>query len=590
MQKDIIILESPGKIQSVTKYLGNPDKYVVLASKGHIVELAKGGRFGIGVNPLQNFKTYYSLMEDKIPFLDDVISRVEDVEKIILASDPDLEGESIAYHIASKLKYLGKPIFRAEFHEITKEGIEHGLNNLTEVSLDKFKAQETRRILDRIVGFMVSPFLMNNYGNNLSAGRVQSVATRLVIEREREITKFKPEKYWNLFALLEKEGQQISTKYSKSIKSEELALQIKKDIDFPNSIFQVSKVSKTVKKDPPPAPLTTSKMQQVLAARHGIEGERTMAAAQTLYEAGLVTYIRTDSTRVSDSALTSVRQWIVDNKFELSKEPNMFKNKDASQDAHECIRPTKLDTLPETVNLGNDTAVLYKEIWKYFIASQMMPAKYDNLEMRIFHETSKHEFKFSGKIMIDPGYLSLLDEEIGKKKSGKLPSFEEGDKLNLINNKSVSIDAKSTQPPSRFNYGTLVKELENKNIGRPSTLVETISKITVRNYVEKKGTTYYGTELGDKITGILQGYFDFMKYEYTSELEAKMDQIALGKSNNIEILNTFYKDFLVHLKEAHEANGGKMCTKCAAPMYSKTSKAGDKFWGCSLYPYCNQVN
>lgn len=585
--KTLIIVESPGKTQSIQKYLG--DKYIVCASNGQIVNLAKGGRYGIGVNPIDHFKAFYTLMPDKVYFLDKIISNVDNIDKIFICTDPDTEGHGIAWHIAEKLKHLNKPIFRAEFHEITQEGILDGLAKFTEIDLNKFKAQETRRILDRLVGFMVSPFLINYYGANLSAGRVQSVATRMVVEREREIAKFESEEYWNINVNLAKEKQSFIAKYQGKVKSKEAAEQIKLDIEqptIPDSIFEVLSVSKKPKKESPESPLTTAKMQQVMASKFGFEGERTMAAAQSLYESGYCTYIRTDSVRTSDTALANVREWLTKNNFEIPVKPNTFKNKDASQNAHECIRPTNLNNIPDQMSITGDTKLLYKTIWTYFVSSQMCSAIYDTLEAKIIHTLlGKHQFKLTGKLLVSPGYLALLENKVISE--DKFPTIDTKDVLHLLDDKSISLEQKFTQPPHRYNYASLIKELESKGIGRPSTYVEIISKITSRNYVEKQGNTYYGTELGDKITTILTKYFEFMEYDYTAELEQQMDEISHGKLNNLDVLTEFYSRFQDKLKEAHINHDGKMCEKCAAPMYLKNGKNDTKFWGCALFPFCN---
>ena len=586
--KTLIIVESPGKIQAIQKYLGND--YSVYASNGQIVDLAKGGRFGIGVNPNAGFKTFYHLIPDKVHFLDKIIGQVDNIEKIVICTDPDTEGHGIAWHIAQNLRHLKKPIWRAEFHEITEQGIKDGLKNIREVDANQYKAQETRRVLDRIVGFMVSPFLINYYHTNLSAGRVQSVATRLVVEREREINNFEPQEYWNLSAQIAKEKLVFNAKYQGKLKTKEEAEKVKSEVEQPSiadSEFVVSSIVKKPKKEQPDPPLTTARMQQLMASKFGVDGEKTMVAAQNLYELGLVTYIRTDSVRISDVALDNVRRWLKSNKFDVPNKPNVFKNKDSAQNAHECIRPTNLDNTPDKINLSSDVKSLYKLIWTHFVASQMCPAVYDTVDIKINHKTSNHLFKVAGKVLVDPGYLALLE---GKEKSTEtLPTVEKNDVLRLVNDKSVELEQKFTQPPHRYNYASLIKELESRGIGRPSTYVDIIGKITNRHYVEKQGNTYYGTKLGDEITSLLSKYFDFMNYDYTANLEKQMDEISCGKINNLDVLASFYDSFKHKLKDAHLENGGKVCHKCGAPMYLKPGRNETKFWGCSLYPFCDSV-
>lgn len=587
MKKNYIIVESPSKINTIQNYIG--DNYVVISSFGHINELSKGGRFGIGVNPLNNFESHYSLMPDKLPFLDTIISHCKEIDKIIIASDPDLEGEAIACHIASYLRHLNVGILRAEFHEMTKDGILNGLANTRELDQNKFQAQEARRLLDRIVGFMVSPFLINLFNKTLSAGRVQSIATKMVIDREKEILNFQPKEYWNLSVSLKNDKATCIGKYVNKLKDQEEVDALKKILESPSiseSLFEVVSSSTKPKKELAPPPLNTAKMQQLMASKYNIDGEEAMQAAQNLYELGLCTYIRTDSVRVSDTALESVRSWLNDNKFPIPHKPNIFKNKNAAQDAHECIRPTDLSKYPSNIKLGKESNILYKLIWESFIASQMNPAIYDVLNVKINHIESKKAFKVNLKALKEPGYLALFNDDI---KLDNLISINEGDKFNLSDENAIKIEQKFTQPPSRFTYGSLINELDQNGVGRPSTYVQIISKITNRNYVEKKGNTYYGTELGIQITDLLSKEFEFMKYKYTADLEKQMDDIAMGDAYYINVLSKFYNQFINQLAKSHINNGGIICSKCLAPMYLKSTKNNTKFYGCSLYPFCKSV-
>lgn len=581
--KTLIIVESPGKINSIQKYVG--DNYIVLASGGHIVNLAKGGRFGIGVNPFKKFKTYYSIIPEKLPFLDKIISSSDKYDKIIICSDPDLEGHGIAWHLGQNLSHLNKPIFRAEFHEITKKGIEDGLKNLKPLSIESFNAQEARRVLDRLVGFMVSPYLITHYGSNLSAGRVQSVTARMVIEREEEIKSFEPKEYWNISVKLTNEKEHFVAKLLQEIDSKSSALKIEAQLKQNASDFKVSSVKKTVKKEEPYPPLNTAKMQQIMASKFDMDGDRTMQAAQALYELGYCTYIRTDSVRISDSALEPVRTWLSLNKFDIPGKPNFFKNKSAAQDAHECIRPTNVNLTPDKLQLSDiDTIRLYKIIWMYFVCSQMLPAVYALTEVKINHMPSKLLFKINGKILQSLGFLSLDKENI--KNDNYIPIFSVGDKLKLFDNKSIILEQKFTQPPPRYNYSSLIKELEKKNIGRPSTYNTIVSTISNRQYVVKNGNSFSGTSLGLKINSVLKDNFDFLDYDYTSKLEDELDKIAEGKLDKVDVLNSFYTSLKDKLGKAHAKCGGKLCQKCGFPIYKKVSKANIEFFSCGLYPFC----
>lgn len=583
-----LIVESPGKIQSIQKYLG--DKYVVLASKGHINELAKGGKFGIGVDPLNRFKTTYTLLPDKIAFLDQIISNEADVDKIVLATDGDTEGHAISFHIAHYLKHLNKPMQRVVFNEITKLGIEEGLKHPTEIDVNQFKSQETRRIADRLIGFMVSPFLMHYYGGgaSLSAGRVQSCATRLIVEREREITNFKPQEYWTLSAELIKDQQTFLAKYPTKIKNQAEAIKIKTEMEQPSvtdSVFRIVNVDKKPRKEFPNPPLNTAKMQQLMASKFGIDGEATMSAAQILYESGFVTYIRTDSVRSAETSITNVREWLSNNGFEIPNKPYVYKNKnEAAQDAHEAIRPTNLNNVPDQMNLGSDTKILYKLIWDCFVSSQMQPAIYDTLDAKIIHDRSNRFLKITGKLLSSPGYLTVLE---GKVKSTKeLPTLNPNDILGLTGEQAIQLEQKFTQPPARYNYGSLIEKLENNGIGRPSTYANIIGTIANRNYVIKQGNTYHGTELGDKITTVLSNYFEFMQYAYTSNLEGQMDEIALGKLNYLDVLSDFYLKFKTKLNQAHTDQGGIVCEKCGTPVFTRRNKEGLDYQTCMLGVFC----
>lgn len=587
MKKIYIIIESPGKVETIKQYISN--NYEIIASYGHITELAKGGRYGIGVNPIDNFKAYYMLMKDKMPFLDKIISNADNIDKIILATDDDIEGHSISWHISKYIRHLNIPIYRCIFNEITKNGIENGLNNLSELDINKYHAANVRRILDRIVGFMVSPFLINYYGDNLSAGRVQSVAARMIIEREQEINCFNPEEYWVIIASLVKEQQIFTAKFQGKIKNKMAAEKIKLELEQPtiyNSVFKISSLKKKPKKEYPDPPLNTAKLQQIMATKFGMEGERTMAAAQRLYEAGLVSYIRTDSIRAADTAIKTLRAWLNTNNLEVPVRSYLYKNKDAAQDAHECIRPTDINKTPKTMNLYGDELDLYRTVWNYFVASQMVPAVYDTLDAKVLHELSGHQFKITGKLLVEPGYLYVLE---GKSKSNNiLPNLNNEDLLKLVDDKSICFEQKFTQASPRFTYASLVKELESNGVGRPSTFAAISSTILNRGYVIKKGNTYHGTLLGEKINGILKQYFDFLAYDYTALLEKQMDDIALGKLNHLEVLNDFYSNFKNKLKKAHLDNDGKICDKCGAPMYLRIGKYS-KFWNCALFPFCSSV-
>lgn len=587
--KTLVIVESPAKAQKIQDYLGKG--FIVLASKGHITDLAKGGKFGLGVDIENDFKPRYVLMEDKISILDTLLAAAKKVDQIFVASDPDREGEAIAWHLAQRLADTGKPIKRMVFNEIKKSKLQQAAKDVRDINMDLFHSQEARRILDRLVGFMASPFLMNFFGPKLSAGRVQSVVTRMVIDREREIEAFVPETFWTIQVNLSKDAKTgFTTKFTGRPTDEKAALDAK--VALSGKSYIVSEVNSDEEAKYPQPPLVTSTLQRIMSKEHGISADRTMKAAQALYEAGYCTYIRTDSVRVGDEALQEVRDWLIANKHQVPKKPAVYKNKDASQDAHECIRPSDLSLLPgdNFAIIDADEKLVYETIWKHFVASQMMPAIYNTMKVTAHVQGDKAlEVKTSGKALKSKGFLEILGIEDDSKI--EIPLLQVGDVCQLFGKIPVQLEKKSTQPPPRYSEDKLIKELVSKNIGRPATYAELLSKITARNYVEKKGQVFHATDLGKKITDELQNFFTFMDYDYTAKMEQQLDEIEGGKVNHIDMLKKFFPEFKKELDRAYLKHGGILCDKCGSPMATRTTKTGDKFLGCSGYPRCkNTIN
>lgn len=580
MSKTLIIVESPSKAQKIQEYLGK--KYVVMASKGHIADLAKGGKHGIGIDIENKFKPRYVLMDDKVDLLDSLLSAAKECDSILVASDPDREGEAIAWHLAKRLEDVGKPIKRMVFNEIKKDKLLKAVKDVRDIDMNLFHAQEARRILDRLVGFITSPFLINFFGPNLSAGRVQSVVTKMIIDREREIESFVPENFWTIQATVSADNKNgFITKYSARVTDDKVAKNVTSKLDAVNDLFVSEVLAEEEKKGPPP-PLVTSSLQQIMSKNHSFSADRTMKAAQSLYESGYCTYIRTDSVRVGDEALQEVRDWIKDHKYELPKKANIFKNKDAAQDAHECIRPSDLSLVPgeNFAIIDLDQKLVYDTIWKYFVASQMMPAIYNTLKVTIKSKSDSNlELKASGKALKFKGFLEILGVNDDSKID--IPNLVKGDKINLFGDKPIKLEKKQTQPTPRFSEDKLIKELVNKNIGRPATYADLLSKITVRNYVEKKGNVYHATDLGKKITDILNKFFTFMDYNYTADLESKLDLIETGKINKVEMLSDFYKVFSQEVYKSYENNikQSHKCKKCDHFMVERQGKYG-KFFSC----------
>jgi DNA topoisomerase I len=593
--KTLIIVESPSKAKKISSFLG--DDFTTLASFGHITDLAKGGKLGLGVDIDRNFTPRYVITDGQVETLDRLIREANNCDRIFVASDEDREGEAIAWHLWSRLEDLGKPIKRIEFNEITKKAVLKAIENPRDINMPLFRSQEARRILDRLVGFMASPFLMNFFGSNLSAGRVQSVVARMVVDREREIENFKPEEYWVIqAALVNAAGASFLAKYEARVSSAEDAKSIQAELEGNqlDAIYSVNEVLAAEEKKRPAPPLITSKLQQIMSKSHNVPADRTMKAAQFLYENGYVTYIRTDSIRVNDDALKEARTFLKENSFEIPRIANVFKNKDSAQDAHECIRPTDLSIHPNDLpSSDQDEKLVYEIIWRYFLASQMFPAIYNTLKVSLrLKKNSKHFLKASGKAIKSLGYLEMLN--ISDDAKIEIPNLKKGEELTLFGNNPITIEQKYTQPPARYSESHLLEVLDKKSIGRPATYAELLSKITVRNYVEKHGNVYHPTDLGKKITDELVKFFSFMEYDYTSNLELSLDKIAQGNTNHLDILKDFYKTFSLELKKAYHSHsnmGDIFCEKCEYLLLKMSGQYGE-YYKCanSACKYKKSIN
>jgi DNA topoisomerase-1 len=572
----LVIVESPAKSKTINKYLG--PNYKVQATVGHIVDLRKG--IGdLGINFEKQYQPIYSDLDNKRDVIKSIVASAKNATEIFIASDPDREGEAIAFHVYEKIKHLNVPIKRAEFHEITKAGIKKGLDNARDLNQNLFNAQQARRVLDRIVGFMVSPYLSSRFfEKSLSAGRVQSVALKLIVDREREIEAFKSEDYWTILAHF----QGFQAHYPTKLKSDADAKQIKSDLL--SSTFIVASIDAKSQRKPALPPLNTADLQKVCANRYKFTADHTIKTAQSLYEQGFCSYIRTDSYRTSDEAIASVRSYIQSSGMEVPESPNIFKNKDASQDAHEAIRPTDVSKHPDSVMLNEDQAKVYRVIWERFVASQMKAAIYDTVQVTI--EAGKHKLKANGRILAYKGWLEIvMDEE--KNSDVVLPKMNKGDKLTLVEPKIV-VEKKSTKPPSRYNDGSVIDELKKKNIGRPSTYATILNKLGERDYCEKVKGYFQPTELGRKVVEELEMTFQFMKYDYTSNMEDALDLMSQGKTTYFEVVDDFYKKFREELLQAKNKSGlgtDFVCPICSSAMTLRHSKYGF-FAGCIKYPDC----
>jgi len=614
MSKSLVIVESPAKAKTIKKYLGKD--FSVEASSGHLIDLPNNK---LGVNIEKNFKPEYVVIKNKKKFLDQLEKASKKADNIYLASDPDREGEAIAWHIVDRLKIKDKA-YRVLIYEITEKAVLEAIRNPSRLSRDMFEAQQARRILDRLVGYQVSPLLWKKVRRGLSAGRVQSVALRLVVEREREVENFKPDEYWTIEAELKQllddaiSFVAVLSKYDGEkvdIKTEEAANRAVEALR--NETYNVISVEKKERSRSAPPPFITSTLQQEASRKLRFPVKKTMTIAQKLYEgvelgdegpAGLITYMRTDSVRVSEHAINEARGYIGEayGADFLPEGPNIFKVKKSAQDAHEAIRPTSVIKSPDSVKiyLSEDEFELYKLIWQRFISCQMNPALYDQTTVEI--EAGKGLFRATGSVIKFPGFTIVYmegkeEEEEAKEKEEekRLPDLSEGEDLKLI-----ALEGKQhfTQPPPRFTESALVKELEERGIGRPSTYATILSTIQDREYVIKEKNRLKPTLLGCAITDLLiEGFPEVMDVQFTAEMEEKLDEVEEGSVNWVELLNGFYKGFGKRLEQAEVSMRSLRregmpteldCEQCGAQMIIKWGKRGE-FLSCSKYPECKNA-
>jgi DNA topoisomerase I len=611
MSDSLIVVESPTKVKTIKKYLG-PD-FEVCASMGHIKDLPKSK---LGIDPEKQFEATYHVIETKKKVISDLKKHAKTASHIYLAPDPDREGEAIAWHIAEEIGTKGKTIQRILFTDLTKKTVEEAIKHPLELDMNKYEAQQTRRILDRLVGYKISPILWEKVKRGLSAGRVQSVAVRIICDREEEIRKFIPEEYWNITANLKGINPppfdarliKIDGKKAKITNADESS----SIVNVLNTVpFVVSKLErKEVKKSPLP-PFTTSKLQQEASRWLRFSAKKTMTIAQKLYEGvelgaegsvGLITYMRTDSVRIADEAIQDVRAYIGAN-YDAAYLPTKFrtyKNAQSSQDAHEAIRPSSIGYKPQAIKsfLSNDQFRLYQLIWNRFIACQMNPALYDQTTIDI--SAGNILFRAQGSVMKFPGFTIVYTEgkENGEDENEfakTLPQLAEGETLELI---SLNTEQKFTQPPPRFSEASLVRELEEQGIGRPSTYATILSTIQDREYVRLDKGKFFPTELGTLVTDLLVKNFPkIMDISFTASLENQLDMIEEGKMKRLDTLNSFFTPFKEELSNAkehmrnvkkEEIPTDRICDKCGTSMIIKWGKHG-QFMACSNYPSCKNT-
>lgn len=612
MAKSLVIVESPAKARTINKFLGRG--FDVKASMGHVKDLPKRD---LGVDVEKNFEPKYIIIRGKGKILQEIKKAAKNADKIYLAPDFDREGEAIAYHLA---EYLGganggkAEIHRIIFNEITKSAIQEAIKNPMQVDLHKVDAQQGRRVLDRLVGYLVSPLLWKAFFRGTSAGRVQTVALRMIVEREEEIEAFVAEEFWTIDGTFLGAARKAVTAALTEVAGEKFKVDNETEAtriagDIPNHEYTAKKVEKKVRRRQPSPPFITSTLQQEAAKRFGYSARKTMQIAQGLYEgvelkdegpAGLITYMRTDSTRVAKEALDQVRDFIGETfgKDELPEKPVQHKKGKAAQDAHEAIRPTSVERTPESLKsqLSRDQLRIYDLIWSRFVASQMKPAVYDQTAIDV--AGGPYVLRATGSVIRKKGFLRVFQEAPSNGKDGKegngtdrvLPPVEEGESFEL---QSVEKDQHFTQPPARYTDASLVKELEANGIGRPSTYASITSTLIDRKYINRQKQRFHPTELGrDVLKFLLVNFENIFNVKFTALMETELDKVEEGKDEWRDVVRDFYERFAKDLGQVdvQEAKSETeiVCDKCGKPMIERWGRNG-KFLACSGYPDCKNT-
>ena len=610
MNNALIIIESPNKVPAIKSFLGKG--YKVAASVGHVRDLPKSK---LGIDVENNYEPQYMNIRGKGEVINSLKKEAKKADIVYLATDPDREGEAISWHLEQALGLDPAKTRRITFGEVTRSAFREALKHPRDIDMNLVNAQQTRRILDRLVGYKISPFLWKKIESGLSAGRVQSVATRIIVEREDEIQSFVPEEYWTLTALLSTaNGEEFTARYHGSTDKK---LELKNESDVKKVLdsvkgakYTVESVKKSVKSKRPLPPFNTSTLQQEANRRLAMSSSRTMLLAQELYEGvnlgergihGLISYMRTDSVRISDEARAAAKEFIVSRYGEsfYPETPNVYKAKKGIQDAHEAIRPSDPSLTPETVRsrLSNDAYRLYKLIWERFIASQMKAAELNTVNVDI--EAGGNIFKAAGRTVRFMGYMAVYGytDDDDEEENGKLPALAKGD---ILEEKKLLPEQRFTQPPSRYTEGSLVKALEDMGIGRPSTFAATISTIIARKYVQHNGKFLEPTSLGRVTNGLMLECFPkIVDYDFTANMETDLDKIEEGSEDYLKVIDGFYKDFVKQLSYADEhidrvsyekpvEYTDIICEKCGARMIVKEGKYG-KFAACPNYPSCRNA-
>lgn len=606
MEKVLVIVESPAKAKTIGRYLG--EGYTMAASVGHVRDLPTAS---IGVDVKQDFKPRYITMKGKDGVIRELKQKAATVDRVLLATDPDREGEAIAWHLAKVLKIDPTSPCRITFNEITGKAVRDAVAQPRSIDLSLVDAQQARRILDRLVGYELSPLLWNKIKKGLSAGRVQSVAMRMIVEREEEIEAFEPEEYWVIDAKLNTaKGEPLTLRYHGALEDGRVVKKALKNAEQAQAVVsacqnQVPKVHEMTQKARhrhPAAPFTTSTLQQDAARRLGFSSRRTMSVAQQLYEGihlpdlgptALVTYIRTDSTRSAQEAITEIRKEIKQRYGSqyLPDQPRIYRNKQAAQDAHEAIRPAHFDLPPQAVSdaLSSDQFKLYRLIWERFVASQMASATVDKTTLDVCCANSV--FRVTGEVIRFPGFLEAYgDHEVSQ--TPALPAIEANEALTLV---GLDPQQKFTKPPARFNEASLIKAMEEAGIGRPSTYAPTVSTLLDRHYVEKAERALMPTQTGRLVTDLLREHFNaFINTGFTAEMESKLDEVEANTLDWVDLLKAFYPVFHEQIETASQAiqrielpvkETGEDCPECGHPLIIREGRYGP-FVSCSQFPTC----
>ena len=610
MADKLIIVESPAKANTIKKFLGGNTK--VVASMGHIRDLPKS-KMGIDIE--NDFEPQYINIRGKASLIKELKKDAKNAKKVYLATDPDREGEAIAWHLAYILDIPEDAVCRVTFNEITKEAVQKAVKNPRKIDKDLIDAQQARRILDRIVGYKISPVLWKKVKRGLSAGRVQSVAVKLIVDREEEIDNFVPEEYWNIYAKLSKKVDNKKKTFEAKLtgkNDKKIEMHSKEDVDkiladIENEKYIVEDVKRTDKKRSPAPPFTTSTMQQEASRKLGFTLKKTMSVAQRLYEGikipergsmGLITYMRTDSTRISVEARESAKKQIEKEYGNEYYENRFYKTKADAQDAHEAIRPTYADLVPDKIkeSLTADEYKLYKLIYNRFLASQMASAVFDTVSASI--KAGEYNFKANGQTLKFAGFMALYVESVDNEKEEKYISLPELEVNEEVKREKIESKQSFTEPPPRYTEASLVKALEEKGIGRPSTYSPTITTILERRYIEKKQKQLHPTELGKVVNKLLvENFKDVLDVEFTAKMEDQFDEIAEGKEQWKKVIEEFYGPFenivekvekeLEHVKLEDEVSDVP-CDKCGRMMVIKYGRYG-KFLACPGYPECKNA-